>query len=325
MKILIGYDGSEASHAAITDLRRAGLPADVTAIVLTATEVPILRPSAGVLPPLEVAYVVPVTPAEALLAAEQEAKRARSVASRGLALVSELFPTWTVQTDSPDGPAYFAIVEKAYSWPADLVVVGSHGRSALDRLFFGNVAQNVLSHCPCSVRIGRGQNPNSDKPLGFPLRVLLGADGSPGSIAAVEAAGARSWPVGSEIRLVTVADLRLAVALIDAGLTADEANTKAHGGSPVERVIRAAGDRLRSSGLGVTTVVLEGDPKHMLLREAEQWGADCIILGAQGHSRLQRFLLGSVSASVAARAGCTVEVVRPPSPPDHRRDSREPQ
>jgi nucleotide-binding universal stress UspA family protein len=55
----------------------------------------------------------------------------------------------------------------------------------------------------------------------------------------------------------------------------------------------------------------EGDPKHVLLDEAEQWGADCLFVGARGLSRIERFLLGSVSAAVAARAQCSVEVVRP--------------
>ena len=310
MKILIAYDGSDASHAAITDLRRAGLPDEATALVLTAAEVPIVEPAMGMLPPPEGALVIPVTVEEARRAAERDAERARSVASRGLALVSELFPKWTVQTDSPPGPAYSAIVERAHAWTADLVIVGSHGRSMFGRVFFGSVAQNVLSHSPCSVRIGRGQNPGSEKPLGFPLRLLLGVDGSPGSIAAVEAACARTWPAGTEVRLATVADLRLALVLLDSGVSVREAEAKAHLGSPVERVVRAAGARFCNSGLVVTTVVLEGDPKHVLLNEAERWGADCIILGAQGHSRLERFLIGSVSASVAARAGCSVEVIR---------------
>jgi nucleotide-binding universal stress UspA family protein len=129
MTILLAYDGSEASHAAITDLRRAGLPLDVTAPVLTAAEVPIVQPVVGVLPPPEGVFMIPVTVEEAHRAAEREAERAHATAARGAKLVSELFPKWTVQTDSHGGPAYSAIVEKAHSWAADLVVVGSHGRS----------------------------------------------------------------------------------------------------------------------------------------------------------------------------------------------------
>jgi nucleotide-binding universal stress UspA family protein len=59
-------------------------------------------------------------------------------------------------------------------------------------------------------------------------------------------------------------------------------------------------------------VLLDGDANRELVREAQRWGADCIFLGAKGHSRRERFLLGSVSAAVAARAHCSVEIVRRP-------------
>ena len=69
---------------------------------------------------------------------------------------------------------------------------------------------------------------------------------------------------------------------------------------------------LREAGLAAEPFVVEGDPKRVLLHEAERWGADCIFVGAKGHSRRERFLLGSVSAAVAARARCSVEIVRRP-------------
>ena len=58
-------------------------------------------------------------------------------------------------------------------------------------------------------------------------------------------------------------------------------------------------------------MVKEGDPKRELCKAAEEWGADCIFVGSAGFSnRFERFVLGSVSAAVAARAHCSVEVVR---------------
>jgi len=61
----------------------------------------------------------------------------------------------------------------------------------------------------------------------------------------------------------------------------------------------------------VSTLVVDGDPKALLPREAERWQADSIFVGARGVRGVERFLLGSVSAAVAARAPCSVEVVRP--------------
>jgi nucleotide-binding universal stress UspA family protein len=65
--------------------------------------------------------------------------------------------------------------------------------------------------------------------------------------------------------------------------------------------------------LKVSTEILEGDPRRDLAKAAEEWSADCIFVGSVGfNSRFERFLLGSVSATVAARAHCSVEVVRQP-------------
>jgi nucleotide-binding universal stress UspA family protein len=56
--------------------------------------------------------------------------------------------------------------------------------------------------------------------------------------------------------------------------------------------------------------VKDGEPKSLLIAEAKSWGADCIFMGARGMGRIERFLLGGVSSAVAARAHCSVEVVR---------------
>jgi nucleotide-binding universal stress UspA family protein len=74
--------------------------------------------------------------------------------------------------------------------------------------------------------------------------------------------------------------------------------------------VESAVEELRGKSLVATPVVVEGDPKQVLVEEAERWAADCIFLGAKGRGRLERLLLGSVSATVAARARCSVEVVR---------------
>jgi nucleotide-binding universal stress UspA family protein len=79
------------------------------------------------------------------------------------------------------------------------------------------------------------------------------------------------------------------------------------------KIVRTAVEHLRPTGLAVSSVVKAGDPKHVLLEEAEQWQADGMFLGARGLKRIERFLLGSVSTAMATRAHCSVEVVRLPS------------
>jgi nucleotide-binding universal stress UspA family protein len=78
-----------------------------------------------------------------------------------------------------------------------------------------------------------------------------------------------------------------------------------------DQLAETAARRLAVKGLRAKPIVKEGDPKKVLVEFAEEWRADCIFLGATGLSnRLDRFLLGSVAGAVAARAHCSVEIVR---------------
>ena len=232
---------------------------------------------------------------------------ARETSKIGAELVKELFPRWVVRPEILADAAYRAIIEKAEQWHAALICVGSQGRSAAGRLVFGSVSQNVLSHAPCSVRIGRSA---AGWASDVAAKILLAFDGSEGSEAAAQAVCARDWPAGSEVRVITAMNPHLAIALAAGPLVMEH-----HMGNPeVEQIVEhRAGSVVRklvSSGVKAVLRITAGDAKNVLLEEAEKWHASCIFLGAQGHSRLERFLLGSVSAAVAARAECSVEVVR---------------
>lgn len=307
MKILVGFDGSDGARAAVEDLRHAGLPSNAEASVIACADVPLDPPFYSVVA-VEGGGVVPQSAIEAMREqTEREMRRAAAAASAGADLLSSVFPGWTVRSDSAQGSPYWHIVETAKRWHADLVVVGAHARSPVARWFFGSVSQNVLAHAPCSVRVGRaGPALGGGAGDGAP-RVLLAVDGSPHSAASVDAICARTWPSGTEIRVAAAVDLRLSMDLTTLLDTGGERGAVLS----VQRLLQVTGERLRDCKLACTASVLEGNPKQALVEEAERWGAECIVLGARGHSRLERFLIGSVSASVAARAHCSVEVIRP--------------
>ena len=66
----------------------------------------------------------------------------------------------------------------------------------------------------------------------------------------------------------------------------------------------------KNSNLLVNTKIVEGSPKIVILEEAEKFKANLIVVGSHGYSAIERFLLGSVSHSVALHAKCSVEIVR---------------
>jgi nucleotide-binding universal stress UspA family protein len=305
MKILIGYDGSECADSAIDDLRRAGLPEKAEAQVLTVAEVwlPPPDPAETKSATSDVDPIVQPMYAKARRAVED----AQNVANRGRARVCALFPSWTVSGTGTYGSPAWELVFTADKWQPDLIVVGSHGHSALGRFVLGSVSQVVLNEAQSSVRIARGRVEEPDAPV----RVIVGIDGSPESQAVVQVVANRNWPSHSQIKLVVVDD-PVSVDFVGDDFPQIVEDEEEADHAWAEKIladnVRVLNNRAE---IEVTTELLEGNPKTKLLAAAEEWGADCIFVGSSGSSNTSaRFILGSVSAAVSSRAHCSVEVVR---------------
>ena len=306
MNILIAYDGSPAALTALNDIVRAGLPARASATVLTVADVWI--------PPgdLETADShtpgFPVAIRRARVQAREALEKARSTAVAGASQLQELKPEWTVKAETTaDSPAW-AVITFAETWPADLILVGSHGASRLDRLLLGSVSQKILAEASCSVRIGRKPRRAASEPA----RIVLGLDGSQDSRAAVDAVALREWPANSEVRFVTAIDdkIQSAAAYPHAPLFQWLHENDEDYDAWISRMTASERERLEKRGLRTSVLVNAADPKAALVEEAASWDADTIFVGARGHRMLNRFLLGSVSSAISARALCSVEVVR---------------
>jgi nucleotide-binding universal stress UspA family protein len=77
-----------------------------------------------------------------------------------------------------------------------------------------------------------------------------------------------------------------------------------------EGLVNRTAEDLRAAGFTATTVVTEGDPRHMILDYAAEHDCECIILGSHGRRGFDRFFMGNVSESVVRHAHCSVYVVR---------------
>ena len=312
MKLLIAYDGSDSADTAIDGLQRAGLPAkNVEALVVSIGEV-WLPPPDAVGDDTFTSQVVPGLK-EVRERAAQVMEEAEQLVERGSKRVQQNFPGWQVSHEVRNGSPGFELLQVAREWSADLIVVGSHGHSALGRFVLGSVSQKVLTEASTSVHIGR-PNPGTGK---SGERILIGVDGSPAALAAVRAVAQRNWTEGSEIRIVVADDVVRGnpIWLLIPPVREFFDEVRAEERTQAEQFAIAAAKELRE-GLGsrnitVSSVVHAGDPKQVLVKHAEEFGADCIFTGATGFSsRLERVILGSVSAAIAGRAHCSVEVVR---------------
>jgi nucleotide-binding universal stress UspA family protein len=146
------------------------------------------------------------------------------------------------------------------------------------------------------------------------MKILLAVDGSDSSLLAAAEAGRSPWPAGSVVRILSVAEISLPE--ISEGLLLAE-GTQGEWQRILEARavanIAAAAARFAEAGGSQTEVVtktLTGNPRELILQEAESWNADLLVLGTHGYTLFQRLWLGSVSRRIAAQAHCSVRVVR---------------
>jgi nucleotide-binding universal stress UspA family protein len=144
-------------------------------------------------------------------------------------------------------------------------------------------------------------------------RILVATDGSEQSEAAVDEIAQQHLPADTEVRVISVVEPPNLGEGVDTSFYVEiEKTARERARAAVEN----AATKLRADEgnrkLNVTTEVLSGSPKGVILEEAEAFSADLIVVGSHGHGMLERFLLGSVSQAVALHARCSVEIVRSP-------------
>src|SRR5690606_18192667 len=123
---------------------------------------------------------------------------AESFAATASEKVRSQFPEWDVSSEIVTGTPAWELIDAAARWNADLVVIGSKGRSAISRLLIGSVSKRLATDAGCSVRVAR---PNT-KAAGDNIRIVIGVDGSPAAEQAIYAVGQRVWPSGTEVDLI---------------------------------------------------------------------------------------------------------------------------
>ncbi len=297
MRVLIGYDGSKHSDAALDDLRFAGLPSDAKSLIVSVAD-----PLSATCKLQDVAALA-MPSSHAVSAARKpqtqsdRAIRAEDFSMKAAERLQLEFPGWEVGKHTRVGTAAWELIDAADDWNADLVIVGSEGVSILERLLLGSVSKRVITESRRSVRVARSIE---KKKRGAAPKIIVGLDGSPAAQEAVYEVGRRAWHDGAQVRLVTALDTR----------SIDLPN---HRATPQEEsMLEWARYHLKSTGLNISMSIQTGDPKRVLLSEARKWGADCIFVGTRNFTTgFERYQLGSVSTAVAMKAPCSVEVVRP--------------
>lgn len=193
------------------------------------------------------------------------------------------------------GPADEGIVTVALKHDAALVVVGSHGRRGLDRVFLGSVAERVVRSAHCDVLVVRGE-PRFDKPN----RILVPVDFSAASKRALAVAGGLAN--GGVITLLHCFDTPpLSDGVLIGKLFQDQKEALGH-------ELDELAQPTRDAGVKVETLALAGYAPGLIAQHANDH--DLIVMGSHGRRGVRRWLLGSVAEKTIRRAPCSVYIAR---------------
>jgi nucleotide-binding universal stress UspA family protein len=223
----------------------------------------------------------------------------REVDTGGLSIVTNI-----AEQDPVD-----AILAAAQNWPADLIVMGTHGRSGFERLLLGSVAEKVLRKAPCPVLTVPRRAFSATHGLTFG-HILCGVDFSAASLRALRYAASLAAPGGPGVTVLNVIELFAEGGGLRDELVLDTPDFRAG-------LIQTARERLHAAipeeirlGSPIVESVTMGKAWREILRVAGEEHADLIVLGVQGRTAADLLLFGSTTQHVVRQAQCPVLTLR---------------
>lgn len=295
MKVIIAYDGSPYADAAIEDLRLAGLPPHSEVKIVSVVNAPVNSVAAsesnrfslalgrveGFLRMSEVYSREVIEKTEEIVSKEADSLRLR-------------FPEWKIDGMVLEGTPAEELLREADKWKADLIIVGSRGRSAISRLFLGSISKQIAEEANSNVRIVRRE---FGKWNDEPIKIIGAASSLHKAERVIESIGRRVWPNGTKVRLVITDD-----AVSPDRISVVYPYTK--------EIIEQLAELLAVGGLEVSVEIKNGQAKTTLLETAENWEADSIFIVSG--SAYNASGLDKTTAGLITDAQCSVEVVRSP-------------
>jgi nucleotide-binding universal stress UspA family protein len=221
------------------------------------------------------------------------------------------------------------IIRMAAQWKADLVIVGTHGRSGFNRFLLGSVSLALTSELKVPMLLVRPDAATLELWTGLDQasisyqsidgylakkgekalrRVLVALDDTTLSHQLIDFVDHHNWNEKTEILLLSVVDSAVCSFLPTekAKKLYDEfafiSETRLH---DFRRTFEAESNKYE-----INTLVCNGRPQASILETAKDWNADLIVVGCHYRSALGRFLLGSVSLPILCKASCSVLLIK---------------
>jgi nucleotide-binding universal stress UspA family protein len=227
---------------------------------------------------------------------------------------TEIAPGIAIEAAVREGNAAGEILEQAASMKADLLVLGTHGRSGFERLLLGSVAEKVLRKASCPVMTVPRRHPDA-VPAGPVLykRILCPVDFSESSLHALQYAISMAQEADGQLTVLHAVEHELQN-------TADMANVVHAAGMTIGDFLiereEALRRRLQEAIAGATefcsadALLTQGKPWREVLRVAAERQSDLIVIGVQGRGAADLWFFGSTTQHVVRGASCPVLTLR---------------
>lgn len=214
-----------------------------------------------------------------------------------------------VRFDIAEGSAAPEIVYQAARLSADLIVLGTHGRSGFERLVLGSVAEKVVRQAACPVLTVPPRAPDAARVALF-KNILCATDFSDSATRALHYAMSIAQEADARLTVVHVAEIT------------SEGEGQFVSGSDALRQYAVATEAQRTALLRaavpdavrayctVDTVLAKGRPDREILRLADERKSDLVVIGVHGRDVADRMLFGSTTQHVVRQAACPVLTLR---------------
>lgn len=295
MRIVVAIDNSDCSKMVLQEAKLMNCPIGTELKVVTALD-----------------YSEPLPVLESIQV--EECNQARQLISSAIEELQKAHPSASVTGEVLDGYPADAVNKTSCDWLADLIMVGSHSRKGVSRLWLGSVSRAILMHAPCAVRVvkpDQNQGPDARKKK----NVLLALEDTEHSSHLIDHVLALPWYEGTKFRCLHVVH-PVAVVMDDSNESIRKTSNSFDG------FVSRQHDWLEAQTSKInkhfdqdvaTGVILIGDAREQILLTATEWPADLIMLGSHGRRGIDKLLMGSVSDAVSTNAQCTVEITRVPA------------
>lgn len=217
-------------------------------------------------------------------------------------------PGLAVETELREGTAVHEILTAAQEWPADLLVMGTHGRGGFERLVLGSVAEKVLRKASCAVLAVPHDAVATARASGAQVtHVLCAHDGSDASALGVAYAVSLAERTGARLTVMSVVEaLPQGDTFTGPTYATYRAARELHAREALDTAV-APDVRIACN---VRDRLVFGHPAQQILEVAAQERPDVIVMGVQGRGALDLLMFGSTTHHVVRHAACPVLTVR---------------